>query len=317
MYTIKEASHRTGVPVALLRTWERRYGIVRPRRTESGYRLYDERAIAAVIAMRRLVDDGWTPATAAAAVAAGKTSANGSSTGDVGAGAGPLAGQVRADGPGRPVDRGPEPPRLPEGGALTDAFVEAAAAVDVTEVESLLDRGFGLGTFETVVDGWLMPTLRALGDAWESGRVDVAGEHAASSAVMRRLGQSFAAASSLVVGPRVLVGLPGGALHELGALAFATAARRRGLAVVYVGADLPVASWRRAVHAFPTRVAVLGVPTADDRAAALESVRALLEEPPGIVVAAGGSHADDLHPDVVRLPCSITEAAETVEALAR
>ena len=37
MYTIKEAAQRTGVSVALLRAWERRYGIVAPLCTEAGY----------------------------------------------------------------------------------------------------------------------------------------------------------------------------------------------------------------------------------------------------------------------------------------
>ena len=42
---------RSGVSVPLLRAWERRYGIVAPARTASGYRLYDEAALA------RLRDD--------------------------------------------------------------------------------------------------------------------------------------------------------------------------------------------------------------------------------------------------------------------
>jgi MerR family transcriptional regulator, light-induced transcriptional regulator len=44
----------------------------------------------------------------------------------------------------------------------------------------------------------------------------------------------------------VLVGLPPGSRHELGALAFATAARRAGLAVLYLGRDLRIDDWVRA-----------------------------------------------------------------------
>jgi len=298
MYTIKEASSRSGVPVASLRAWERRYGVVAPRRTESGYRLYDDAAIAALSTMRRLVDNGWSPAAAATAIASGQL---GSEVEPLAAASSQTAG----------------PTSHPEAQALTTEFLDAASSVDVAAIESVLDRGFALGSFETVIDTWLMSTLYELGEAWASGQVDVAGEHAASYAVMRRLGQSFAAASSLADGRRVLVGLPSGAHHELGALAFATAARRRGLAVVYVGADLPVDSWRRAVRAFPTQVAVLAVPTADDRLTAAETAKALLESSPDIVVAAGGDYADDLAPGVVRLPSSIAEAAKVVGELRR
>jgi len=280
--------------VASLRAWERRYSVVTPRRTESGYRLYDDAAIAALAAMRRLVDSGWSPAAAATEVASGRA------TGKSGE---PSAAPPRAS----------TPMAHPEAASLTDALIEAASAVDVAAIESVLDRGFALGPFETVVDAWLMPALHELGEAWADGRVDVAGEHAASYAVMRRLSQSFAAAASVTRGPRVVVGLPSGAHHELGALAFATAARRRGLAVVYVGADLPVDSWRRAVRAFPTRAAVLVVPTADDRPSAARTAEALFESSSGILVAAGGGHADDLAPGVLRLPCSIAEAAAVVE----
>jgi DNA-binding transcriptional MerR regulator len=320
MYTIKEAASRTGVPVASLRAWERRYRVVQPQRTESGYRLYDERAIVTLSAMRQLVEDGWSPATAAAAISKegpesvlGRAARPGQS----------VEARARRSQPTRAQEphEGAAPPPGPfshaEGPALTEALIDAAAAVDAVAIEAVLDRGFALGTFEAVVDGWLMPALRALGEAWAEGDVDVAGEHTASYAVMRRLGQSFAAASSLGNGPRVLVGLPGGAHHELGALAFATAARRRGLTVVYVGADLPVDSWKRAVHAFPTEVAVLAVPTLDDRPKAIATVRALLDAKPGVVVAVGGACAHDLGPDVVQLPESITAAAQALEELGR
>ncbi len=66
MYTIKQAAIRSGVPVQLLRAWERRYGVVAPTRTASRYRLYDDAAIARLRAMRQLIDDGWAPSTAAA-----------------------------------------------------------------------------------------------------------------------------------------------------------------------------------------------------------------------------------------------------------
>ena len=71
MYTIKHASRLTGVSEATLRAWERRYGVVTPVRNESGYRLYDQEAMAAISAMRRLVDEGWSPAEAAHAVRTG------------------------------------------------------------------------------------------------------------------------------------------------------------------------------------------------------------------------------------------------------
>lgn len=259
--------------------------MVTPRRTDAGYRLYGEDDVARLGRMRELVEQGWSPAAAAES----------------------LRGSTPPPQPGSPATHD-----LAVGAALTAELLDAAAAVDVRAIESVLDRAFARGPFEAVADTWLMPTLTALGDAWAEGTVDVAGEHTASHAVMRRLSHAFAAAATGASGPRVVVGLPAGSHHELGALAFATVARRRGLAVVYVGADLPTAGWLRAVKAFPTHAAVVAVPTAEDRDSARDATAALLRAEPTMLVAAGGAHAGALATGVVGLPRSLGEAARVL-----
>ena len=59
MFTVSQAEGLTGIPSTTLRAWERRYGVIAPRRTEGGYRLYD----AAQIALLREMGPspaGWT-----------------------------------------------------------------------------------------------------------------------------------------------------------------------------------------------------------------------------------------------------------------
>lgn len=287
MYTIKQAALRSRVPATSLRAWERRYGVVVPRRTDSGYRLYDDAAIARLSRMRELVEQGWSPSAAAEALSGDPTPP-------------PAAG---------------EPSLHPEGARLTEELLRAAAEVDTAAIDSVLDRAFALGSFESVVDTWLMPTLHEVGEAWSDGRLDVVGEHTTSHAVMRRLAQAFSAAGATAAGPRVVVGLPSGSHHELGALAFATALRRRGHGVVYVGADLPAESWVRAVRAFSARTAVVAVPTAEDRPAALRTAEVLGGTDASLLVAAGGAHATALAPGVLVLPgSSITGAVDALVA---
>ena len=235
MYTIKQASRLTGVSEASLRAWERRYGVVVPHRNESGYRVYDEEALAAVSTMRRLVDDGWSPAEAADAVRSGTVPA------------------VRDEVVGRGTSDGL---RQPNAVTYMERFLSSAAQMDTAGIEESLDGGFALGSFEHVVDSWLFPTLEALGEGWARGEIDVAGEHAASHAVHRRLSAAFDAAGSRSRGPTVVVGLPSGSQHDLGALAFATAIRRRGMDVLYLGANVPVSSWEAAVRSREARAAV-------------------------------------------------------------
>jgi PAS domain S-box-containing protein len=56
--TLKAVSMRTGIPAATLRTWEHRYGFMRPRRSSAGYRLYGADEIARIEQVKYLVSQG-------------------------------------------------------------------------------------------------------------------------------------------------------------------------------------------------------------------------------------------------------------------
>lgn len=56
--TLKAVSRRTGIPAATLRTWEHRYGFLRPRRSPAGYRLYGEGEIARIEQVKYLRGQG-------------------------------------------------------------------------------------------------------------------------------------------------------------------------------------------------------------------------------------------------------------------
>lgn len=281
MYTIKEASSRSGVSVPLLRAWERRYGVVAPLRTDSGYRLYDEAAIDRLRAMRQLIAHGWSARQAAARIAE-------SSRDEVAVLAHtPGVASEASEGP-RTV--GAAEPTVPE--ELVGRIVSAARELDLGTLEALLDEAFASARFEVVADGIVMPALRAIGEGWANGEISVAAEHAASHAVLRRLAMAFEAAGDAGLDRPVLVGLGPGSRHELGALAFAIAARRAGLPVLYLGPDLPAESWSAAATGRNASAAVIGVPTRADLPRAAQVVEALRAASPRLVVAVGGDAAE-------------------------
>jgi DNA-binding transcriptional MerR regulator/methylmalonyl-CoA mutase cobalamin-binding subunit len=295
MYTIKEASARTGVGAPLIRAWERRYGVVHPTRTPAGYRLYDEDTLRVLVAMRSLVTSGWTASEAARAITAGEVAIEDLAPPDV-------AGQ----------------PIAPSAAAayrtrLIESFVAAAVAASPTDTEAALDDMLAAGSFETVADDVLMAATAALGDAWAAGRLSVGGEHAASAAVARRLAAIYQAAA-VAARVSVVVGLPPGSRHEIGALAFATALRRQGVGVLYLGQDVTIDGWLDAMTRTRARIAVIGIVTAADRAAGLEVAEALRDR--GVrVIAVGGraSTADGWAGDgILVLPERVVDAATAV-----
>jgi len=125
---------------------------------------------------------------------------------------------------------------------------------------------------------------------------------------------AFEAAGSPAGGPApILVGLPPGARHELAALAFATAARRAGLPIVYLGPDVPVTSWISAVDQTAARAIAFGVVMGQDVAAADQVVTAVRAVHPDLVIAVGGRESAEVgNGAVLRLPDRLTDAVEVL-----
>lgn len=269
MITIKKASELTGVPEHTLRAWERRYQVIAPTRTASGYRVYDESSLTRIQLMQSLVQAGW-PARQAAAESARRGT--------------------------------------PDGTDSVDRLVRAATGLDADAVSRILDEEFSRASFEMVVDDWLMPALTRLGQAWSHGELSVAGEHLVSSGVMRRLAAAYEAAARNTRGATVLIGAPPGVDHELGLLAVATAARRAGVSTLYLGPRVPGEAWREAAAATGARAAVTALHRRKD-AARLAQIAEALSSLGEVRLWAGGRYQDLAPAPFRPLGHSITGAA--------
>src|SRR4051812_33537356 len=235
---IGELSRRVGVAPALLRAWERRYGLLAPARTEGGLRLYspvDERRVRAMQAgLRR----GLSAAEAARAA--------------------------------RDGDEGDWGPRAGELAATLDAM-------DAEAAHGELDRLLYTFTLEAVLSDAVLPYLHELGERWASGRASVAQEHFASNLIRGRL-LALARGWERGDGPLALLACAPGEQHDLPLIAFGLALRNRGWRVAFLGQDTPVASLADAAGALDPALAVLSavtpVPLADHAGELAELARA-------------------------------------------
>jgi methylmalonyl-CoA mutase cobalamin-binding subunit len=112
----------------------------------------------------------------------------------------------------------------------------------------------------------------------------------------------------------VIVGLPPGSRHELGALAFAAALRRRGIGVLYLGQDVTIEGWIDVFARSHARAAVIGVVTEDDRPAATAVIDALIARSVPIIAVGGAAAVAGMGPErrVLLLPGRVVDAAAVV-----
>jgi DNA-binding transcriptional MerR regulator len=222
---IGELSRRLGVSAHVLRSWERRYKVLRPARSQGGYRLYSPSDEHRVRVMQRHLRRGLSAAEAARAA-------------------------LRETSP-------PLTPPVPQGlSAAGDAMARAFDTLDEPSAEEILDRLLNEYTPETVLRDVLLPYLHDLGERWCREEVSVAHEHFASNVIRSRLaalGRGWGRGR----GPRAVLACPPGELHDLPLLAFGVMLFRYGWRVGYLGASLPVADLTRTVTADPPRFVVL------------------------------------------------------------
>ena len=321
MYTIKRAVELTGIPAGTLRAWESRYGIGASQRTDSGYRVYSTKAISEILHMKELVAQGWSHLEAAREVqanpvgpahqstvnsASSPTELSAAMVPEIESGEGELRyrGAQSDDDHGLPIDPTSEAPEL------AHEFLDSARDLDEEKLSSILDQVFARGSFESVVDNWLIPTLRILGNEWVAGKMDIAAEHFASGAIMRRLGNALESSAINPDGRKVIVGTPHGSFHEMGALSLAIALRRRGVGVIYLGNNVPAQVWVNTAEKNNAIGVVIPVVMKSDIPTAQEAIDTIINTGVKTVIAVGGAQGSQMKNATVVLTGGLADSAK-------
>ncbi len=286
MVTIKKVASLTGIAAATLRAWEDRYGIGVAGRSDNGYRVYDDQTVAQILQMKRLVESGWSHGEAAKKLLSEYSQASETTPAVVERSATLIDGH------------------------LTENFLTASRSLDESRITQILDEVFSTLSFEAAVDDWLFPTLRRIGEEWRADNFDIAAEHFASNAIMRRLSGMFEGSGAGNLSERVIIGTPAGSYHEIGALAIATALRRRGIGVTYLGVNVPAQVWLDTLRGRKAEAALIAVASDDDVAEAREIVKLLHGHDASVLVAVGGAFARHVEGASLVLEAGIAASTE-------
>ena len=257
LFTASEVEARLGVAATTLRQWERRYGLPRPQRNASGYRLYSTDDLSLIEYMCRRLDEGVS-ASRAAELARSHLALPGSEAGEV---------------------------------QEVQALEVALLTADLSRAERLLSHAYAqLGT-EAVLMHFIQPVMVSIGEKWLRGEITIAHEHQASAFVRSHLEQQLSAAGHSRFGPKVVAACGPQEFHEIGLLMLCVLLRRQGVQVQYLGANTPLGDLSVYARSIGAQALLISLNTPLSLDAALAQRRDLEEL--GLPVFVGGAAVNE------------------------
>jgi methanogenic corrinoid protein MtbC1 len=270
--SIGALSRATGIAVERLRTWESRYGFPAPERNTSGQRVYPTSSVGR---LRRIGE----------ALALGHRARQ-----VVGASDDDLARLLDAT-------TSEKAPVARRSLAISDEHVlpeilHLVATFDADRLTRvLLAEWTRLGPLE-FLDTRIGPLLRAVGDAWETGRLEVRHEHFVSERVgdlLRSLRLPF---EERAVGPLAIFASLPGEPHGLGLQMSALLLATAGCRILYLGTEVPTPQIAAIARDLCAGTVALSVSSCNRTPATVSHLKSLREDlPRRVVLLVGGDGA--------------------------
>jgi DNA-binding transcriptional MerR regulator len=225
LYNIGVVARMTGVSMATLRAWERRYKFPESERTAGGHRLYSEKDVLRLRWVKDRIDEGMQTAQAINALRHQEQTGNLTLLEILPAG----ITEDRSDRSGAHLSNYQE--------QLFHTLLER----DLGAADCVLGEALATTSPEQLILEVIGPTMAQVGDAWEAGKVSVATEHLATNYLRQRLLMWMVSGPPpKPVSPIILACAPE-EWHEGSLLILGALLRRRRWPVSYLGQALPLA----------------------------------------------------------------------------
>jgi len=212
LYSIKDLERISGVKAHTIRIWEKRHGIVTPKRTESNIRYYCDTEVKKLMNISILLNHGYKISK--------------------------LAGLD----PEELSRKVLEVSMISNGhDSQIENLVVAMIEMDEAKVEKLVNQSIIKEGFEHTVYKLLYPFFERIGVLWQAGSINPAHEHFISNLVKQKM---YVAIDSIPAPTgtdvkKFLLFLPEWDLHDLGLLVYNYILKSRGYKVVYLGPSVP------------------------------------------------------------------------------
>jgi DNA-binding transcriptional MerR regulator len=265
LYNLKAVCKETGLSPATLRAWERRYGLVIPKRSPGGHRLYSRHDVELLKWLMERKQEGLSISRA---VEMWRQSSQGEHT------------------------QFPNTSHLVSGttesmiGELRDQWISACLALDDQTANQILQQAFAIALPEIISMQVLQKGLSQIGEHWYAGSATVQQEHFASAIAIRHLDTLINSCAVPTRSETILVACPPEEEHDFILLLINYLLRRNGWNVLYLGANVPLNELDTTIKSTNTSLVVSAAQTLSAAASLCKMSEYLREQ--GVLLAYGG-----------------------------
>ena len=224
LYNIGVVTRMTGISMATLRAWERRYDFPEASRTAGGHRLYSEHDIIRLRWVKARIDEGMQTAQAIQALKHQEST---------GRSIEPVQQQIGTIS----LNTGTTSPTAE---AYQAKIMAALIQKDLQQVDQIMAEALAASSPDDLIIEVIGPVISQIGDSWEAGKISVAAEHFATNYLRHRLLMWMVSGPPPLSIPPVVLACAPGEWHEGSLLMLGALLRRQRCPIVYLGQSVPL-----------------------------------------------------------------------------
>lgn len=219
-FTIKDLENLSGIKAHTIRIWEQRYNFLKPRRTDTNIRFYSNEELKKLLNIALLNKYGF------------KLSHIDQMCNQE------ICAKVLSLNEKEAVDE-----------RVVNDLVRYMVELETEKFEGIINRYIQENGIEVAVREIIFPFLDKIGILWQTGHIMPAQEHFVSNIIRQKLIVAIdTLGHSELAEKKAVLFLPEGEHHELGLLFVYYLLKRKGIKVIYLGANVPMSDVQNVIE---------------------------------------------------------------------
>ncbi|NLC48777.1 MAG: MerR family transcriptional regulator [Bacteroidales bacterium] len=212
-YSIKDIEKMSGIKAHTIRMWERRFGLVIPKRTDTNIRYYSDEDLRNILNISILNQNGLKISKIA---------------------------KLNKEDLREKVANLLDKPDIYS--HVIDALLFSMLELDENSFNNSFNNALKEYGFEKLIENIMFPFLERIGILWQTDTIKPAQEHFIVNLLRQKIILKIQKeiTSNGQGEDKIIFFLPEGELHEVGLLFYSYIARQQGYEVIYLGASVPV-----------------------------------------------------------------------------